>query len=187
LAWFDDQRGIFVGDRTPCITGEFVVEVPETEPGTPPGFGKSIAFLIQPVGLTPKRHFEPLPNEFIGQISIEDIETDPQSGEEWHEEEMDINSGEQNKYVFYVRTKPDLDDPNTPENEWDEYYYKWSFGDFSSHGEVQGQGLDTVTNVYFTSALENSSEEVSVHIYRDNQYTARVTGDIIYVIDPQPE
>jgi len=74
LVWFDDHKGKIIGGRTTTTNGHFNVQVPNTETYPSTGFGKSIAFLIQPVGFTPNKDFAALPNTSeMGSASFDNV------------------------------------------------------------------------------------------------------------------
>jgi len=65
LRWFDDRRGILLPGAATKPAG---VNYLETD--MPANVGKSMAFLIQPVGATGDPAFPELPNELIVQIDV---------------------------------------------------------------------------------------------------------------------
>ncbi len=144
------------------------MQLPETE-GTGSGFGKSVAFLIQPVGYTPDRRFAELPNELIGQIDIQD----PVS---WHEERPEVDNDV--SYTYVARTRPEI-----PSGDRNQYYYRWDFGQYgrTNNGQgsqyAEGWGLDTVHSVK-NSKVAGSADKVTVDIEYQGK---RISGDAIYV------
>jgi hypothetical protein len=163
LAWFDDQRGCLIGDRTISTTGQFNVPASSTEPG---GFGKSIAFLIQPLGFTGSQDFEPLPNEKIGQIVISP--RDWQHCYEWHDERPEVVKNA--LLTFTAWTKPQITNPIG-------YNFRWHFADT---GATQDNG-PSVSHT-FTQPSGADGRKVTVEIF--DPQGKRISGDIIYVYVP---
>ena len=65
LRWFDDHKGILLPGAATKPAG---VDYMETD--MPANVGKSMAFLVQPVGATGDPAFPELPNELIVQIDV---------------------------------------------------------------------------------------------------------------------
>jgi hypothetical protein len=164
LAWFDDHKGQLIGQRSVTTTGQFTnVVVPSTEPG---GFWKSIAFLIQPVGFTPVKDFEPLPsypNHMIGQIIV------TPRGQDWYEEYQEVTAP---TATYCMTAKPPITDA-TP------YRFIWSFEHPSGYQTQVEDGRTTTTHSYQHS--EAGAHRVSVDVLDKTQQDKRVSGDIIYV------
>jgi hypothetical protein len=167
LAWFDDQKGCLIGDRTISTTGQFNVPVPSTEPG---GFCKSIAFLIQPLGFTPSANFEPLPNEMIGQIVISP--RDELHCYKWHDERPEMLW--RTSLTFSAKTKPPLTDPTR-------YKFRWYFEDT---GTVVVDGVDEISHTFWELPEQGYPKcgyyEVGLDILDKDLQDSRVSGDIIY-------
>ena len=93
LVWYDDHKGQLLAGRQSFTGSSYVAEVPATDAGQ---FGKSIAFLIQPVGYTPEKSYAALPNTLIGQIDVSPTES-------WHAEVMTVRVN--TPLMFTARTK----------------------------------------------------------------------------------
>lgn len=185
LAWWDDHRGCFVGDRVVSTNGEFNVQAPGTEPDGK--FGRSIAFLIQPKGYTPQRYFEPLPNELIGLIDV-------QAPVEWHEEtpKVRVNTA----YTYVARAKVANAEKSYPED----YYFRWRFEDPNAAGGEEtfpspwenpplpgASGWHQIDYLYESENNLGKWRKVQVDVYEDPEGNSRVTGDIIHVSLCSPE
>jgi hypothetical protein len=159
LVWFDDRTGCLIGNREVRSDGAFNnIWAPNTEPG---GFGKSMAFLIQPVGFTPNWYFEPLPDEIIGQIEVS-----PRFGD-WHEE---FQSATTRTVTFTMRTKPAITNPLN-------YKFEWNFGDGSPPQIREGDNQISHT---FTGD-QSAWHTVKVDIKDKTQQDRRVSGDMLEV------
>ena len=164
LAWFDDHKGQLIGNRGVTTTGQFTsVTVPATAPG---GFWKSVAFVIQPVGLTPAKDFEPLPsypNHMIGQI-----EASPRGSYPWYEESQETSS---RTVTLTARTKPAI-------GSLQNWRFDWRFeSETSNPTSVYGQ--NSIVHTY----SDNDSHLVKVDIYDPQGH--RVSGDITNVTTHQ--
>jgi hypothetical protein len=162
LVWFDDHKGKIIGNPMTIQASTYETVLPDTETGG--GFGKSVAFLIQPTGDTPDRVFSELPDEPIGQISIDNADS-------WNEEVPTITGGW--TYTFTFRTKPSITLSN--------YYFQWNFGDgviIPTPPNGPQQGLFTLTHAY-SVVTHDTLFTVAVNVYEDANGTRRVSGDII--------
>jgi len=172
LAWFDDRQGVIIGARTQSSTGEFTsVTAPFTEPVTnPTAFGKSIAFVIQPVGYTPVKHFAPLPNEYIGQILVDTTTGTTQIDlpGNWHAELTRLTRGV--TYRFVAETKPII-----PEAQRSQYRCRWYF-----YGIANPSREGWAVNVLYPNA-GTFRALLTIEDLQGN----RITGDLIYVEVPQ--
>ena len=174
LAWFDDQKGQLLPSRTISPTGGgFGLQAPNTEAG---GFGKSIAFLIQPVGFTPNKSWEALPsfpNHVIGQIEVSP------RGIRWLEEGLEVPN--HSLLTFSVTTKPQITNHAA-------YRYDWYFYYCNSQDPIRTivDGGPQVTLNYSTlieqqpDCFENNWHMVKVDI-TERQSGRRISGDIIHV------
>ena len=158
LTWFDDRRGTVIEKWGPFQGPAMGFQVPGTEENG--CFGKSVAFLIQPVGMTPEKVFAELPNELIGQIDVQN----PLS---WHEERPTITNGQ--LYTYIARTRPEI-----PTWERTSYYYRWTFPDYTA----DGYGMYSISRSIIGTA--GDFEKVTVTIERPQGQ--RVCGDIIHVL-----
>jgi hypothetical protein len=189
LVWFDDHRGKIIGAPISIEQSSGYMPLPSTEPGG--GFGKSVAFLIQPTGDTLQRVFSELPDEPIGQILV------AESGAMQNEECANATRSSPPSYLdytFLASTKPTLNDPSTPYDERQDCYYRWHFGKYGVGKDpvtqqwqqvVEGFGIHTIYQVRF-EPVGNPPEYPPLHY--QNQVTVsiecqghRVSGDMIYV------
>lgn len=140
------------------------------------GFGKSIAFLIQPVGFTPNIFFDPLPNEMIGQIVI--TPRDEGHCYLWKDEIPEVH--QYATLVFTARTKPAIADPTR-------YKFIWYFEDTDT--EYEQDGVDHITHVFYARTGDNQGYyKVSLGILDKYQQDKRVSGDMISVyVGPEYE
>jgi len=161
LVWFDDHKGKIIGNRPTTTSGHFLVQAPDTDTTPQLGFGKSVAFLIQPVGWTPTTTFEALPNggDRIGQIVVS-------PRKEWHDEHPSATT---QTLTFTAVTKPRITDPSR-------YKFEWYFGELNPQFVVR-DGVDYVDHVpsYY------GWNKVRLEIKDKWQGDKRVSGDIIYV------
>jgi len=158
LIWFDDHLGQIVGSRAYSTSGTFNVVTPNTE-GTN-GFARSIAFLIQPSGLTRCRSYAALPDEKIGQIEVSPLRQD----RPWYEELQEANAG---TLTFRARTKPPIT------NFWG-YHFEWR-----SYSESAPPIVVYDSDQLTSYCSPSSSRFLKVDI-KDNQ-GRRVSGDITYL------
>jgi hypothetical protein len=161
LVWFDDHKGCMVGNRTVSSSGQFNVGAPYTEPG---GFGKSIAFLIQPVGFTPNTSFEALPaaDDRIGQIVVDSLHR-----QSWHDETPRVY---EDWVTFTATTKPEIQNPNG-------YVFNWTFQP-AGYPEIHLPPVFNNDQVdYYLDPLVSPTYLVSVEI-KDNG-GKRISGDFI--------
>jgi hypothetical protein len=156
LVWFDDHLGQIVGSRAYSTSGTFNVVTPNTEGKN--GLARSIAFLIQPTGLTANASFAALPDEKIGQIEVS-----PRVGD-WYEEYQQANGG---TLTFKARTKPAITNPSGYTFEWRSYS--------ESAPPIIVYGNDQLTS-YCSPAMKRLFK---VDI-KDSQ-NKRVSGDITYL------
>ena len=159
LVWFDDRLGQIVGSRAYSTSGTFNVVTPNTEGKN--GFARSIAFLIQPTGLTPSRSYTALPDEKIGQIEVT-----PRYGD-WYEEFQKTTA---TAITFTARTKPPITNPGN-------FKFQWYFQHASGSQLVVVDGSDQVTHTYDQS--ETGTYTVKVDIKDKTQQDKRVSGDTI--------
>lgn len=165
LVWFDDHKGCIVGDRTVRSDGQFPnITAPYTETS---GFGKSIAFLIQPVGFTPNVLFDPLPNEMIGQIVI--TPRDDAYCFHWNDEWPWVHSDV--PLVFRAKTNPPIANPTR-------YKFLWYFEDTGA--QPPQDGVDYIAHTY-TTYPPYGGFRVTVDILDKYQGDMRVSGDLITV------
>jgi len=158
LTWFDDRKGCFVGNRTNSATGQFDLIAPDTMEG---GFGKSVAFLIQPPGFTPNKTFAQVPNakEPIGQIVVSPTYR-------WHDERPETSHSLQ--LTLTATTKPQLSNPN-------DYIYDWFIGD-PVQREVRNGGRQ-ITHQFGQGNIGYNKIRVDIK----KQPGERVSGDVIYL------
>jgi hypothetical protein len=166
LAWFDDHKGQLIGNRSVTTIGQFTsVTVPATVPG---GFWKSVAFVIQPAGLTPNQYFEPLPsypNHLIGQSEASPRRQD----RPWFEELQETST---RTVTLTGRTKPSIGNLQN-------WRFDWRFeSETSNPTSVYGQ--NGIVHTY----SDNNSHLVKVDIY--DPQGRRLSGDITYV-KPNPQ
>jgi hypothetical protein len=160
LVWFDDHLGRIVGNGAYTSSGSLTVQAPNTEGKN--GFARSIAFVIQPVGLTPPKQFESLPsspNHMIGQIEVSPRRDDFMG---WYEEYQYANAN--TTLTFKARTKPAISNLQGWRFEWR------SFTETSQPTVVQG-------NDQLTSYCTSAGRLIKVDIY--DPQNRRVSGDII--------
>jgi len=161
LVWFDDHSGQIVGSRFYGDTGAFQVQAPNTEGKN--GFARSVAFVIQPVGLTVQKPFEPLPSyptHMIGQIEV----TPRKATERWLEE-LQVTSG--TWLTFTARTKP-------PISILQGWRFDWRF-DLETTQPVTVMGSNQIQRYHQLG----SGYRVWVDIY--NPSSQRVCGDRIEI------
>ena len=165
LVWFDDHRGKIIGSRPTTTSGGFLVQLPDTDTTPQVGFGKSVAFLIQPIGLTPNTSFEALPNpgDRIGQIVVSPVLR-------YHDEHTTTRIGTQ--LTFRAVTKPEI-----PPQQRTNYIYHWAFGD-KDYTEPEGQGLDVVT---FSYPDGETCWWKKVELEIMDLQRKPVSGDIVYI------
>jgi hypothetical protein len=169
LVWFDDHKGCTTGTRTTSTNGQFNVQAPNT---VSTGFDKSVAFLIQPVGFTPRQTFSDLSQEKIGQIEV----TSPY-GTLWHEEHPTAYITSQPITTVLTFTVRVNDDSTTSSQYW--YNWKWYRG-FETYEDTQsGYGLGRVRR-NFTNA-DRDNWKVTVDILDGGPQGNRVCGDMIYM------
>jgi len=160
LVWFDDHLGQIVGSRAYSTSGTFNVVTPNTE-GTN-GFARSIAFLIQPTGLTPNKIFTALPDEKIGQIEVT-----PRDFSWWYEECQKTTG---TAIAFKARTKPAITNAGN-------FKFRWNFHHASGWQVVLVDGSDQVIHTYTED--ETDTHTVRVDILDKAQQDKRVSGDMI--------
>jgi hypothetical protein len=160
LVWFDDHKGCIIGSHTVRSDGQFPnIAVPNTEPG---GFGKSVAFLIQPIGFTPAPVFDELPteNERIGQIII-----DPIHRKSWHDEMPWAYWG---TLTLTATTKPPITNPFG-------YTFEWRFD------SPIAEPIIIADTPYIQRAYAVSSDWRFVRVDIKDPQGKRISGDIIYL------
>jgi len=158
LVWFDDHLGQIVGSRTYSTSGTFNVVTPNTEGKN--GFARSIAFLIQPTGLTASKSYAALPDEKIGMIGATPLD----SNEKWYEEGQKVLAG---PLTFTVRTKPATNPSGLT--------FEWRF-DSDTTAPIVVSGEDHIHRTY-TASEEGRFVKVDIK----DQQNKRVSGDITYV------
>ena len=183
LVWFDDHKGKIIGGRTTTTNGHFNVQAPNTETYPSTGFGKSIAFLIQPIGFTPNKDFAALPStsematvnttDMIAQIVIEPLHHDTIWVDEHPTVDWDVDSGPpyNGNLIFTAWTKPRTDVWPAMGN----FYFAWDFGDGATGG---GQGANGVGHRY---GSERSGKRVKVTLEVRDHNNQRISGDVMYV------
>jgi hypothetical protein len=160
LVWFDDHLGQIVGSRSYSSNGTFQVQAPNTEGKN--GFARSLAFLIQPTGLTPSRSYAALPDERIGQIEVT-----PRDFSWWYEECQKTTG---TAITFKARTKPAITNAGN-------FKFRWYFHHASGWQVVLVDGSDQVVHTYTQN--ETDSHTVTVDILDKTQQDKRVSGDMI--------
>jgi hypothetical protein len=158
LVWFDDHLGQIVGSRSYSTSGTFNVVTPNTEGKN--GFARSLAFLIQPTGLTASKSYAALPDEKIGMIGAAPLDTN----EKWYEEGQKVLSG---PLTFTVRTKPATNPSGLT--------FEWRF-DSDTTAPIVVSGEDHIHRTYTAS-----EEWRFVKVDIKDQQNKRVSGDITYV------
>jgi hypothetical protein len=173
LVWFDDHKGKIIGSRPTTTNGSFDVTAPNTEAT---GFGKSIAFLIQPYGSTPNTSFDALPttSDMIGQIVASNVRT-------YHDEHPWVYTDQETELVAWSRP---VADPGRYTFEWK--FYKWIPTDpywqqvETKFGQQVGYSF-TIDSFYGAKPYK-----VELNIKDTQQGNTRSSGDIIYAITDQP-
>ena len=173
LVWFDDHKGKIIGTRPTTTNGSFDVIAPNTEAT---GFGKSIAFLIQPYGCTPNTSFDALPTtgDMIGQIVVSELTSDVL----YHDEHPKVTYG---TVRFTAWTKPQIGNPGNYNFDWqwlhtrtDEFApdprHEWGIGMVSSDQAFSSEDLGVWKVTLTINDLQGR----------------RISGDIIY-LDVEPE
>jgi hypothetical protein len=181
--WFDDRRGMIIDRVDPFYTDDvFVRQVPNTDPpDNPTGFGKSIAFLIQPVGYTPQRSFAALPNEPIGQILIDTDTGTPgiQLPNRWHEEKIQSPISQQTlRFVAKTRSIPALD-VSQHKYVWRGYWHdgnNW-IAQWDPPFEEDGQDYTQ----YQCPVNRKGEWRIEVDVFENTAEQKRVSGDIIHL------
>ena len=159
LVWFDDHLGRIVGNGAYTSSGSLTVQAPNTEGKN--GFARSIAFVIQPAGLTANKSFESLPsypNHLIGQIEVSPRRQD----RPWYEEYQYANTD--STLTFTARTKPAISSLQGWRFEWR------SFSETAQPTVVQNSNQ-------LTSYCTQAMRLVKVDVY--DPQNRRVSGDMI--------